>query len=343
MNTVLVTGATSLLGYHVAKRLNEAGVRPRVLELRGSQLDVLDRLDVERCSGHLDDQAAMHAACAGVDTLLHLAFKVSVGSGAALLEEMQRVNVDGTQHLLRAAATSGVRRAVVAGSALAVGVNRQPVPLDETASSSQHAFDLPYANIRRQAELDALAQATPSFAVVTVCPAFTFGPDDPVGAPANKLLKALISGKLRFTLPVGFGCLDVRDFAHGMVLAGERGRSGQRYLLSGENVTTTQLLEQAAAIAGVRAPRFTPPMFMLQGLVGALELLSSLRRKPAPITRRVLQIVGRYAWYDTSKARAELGWTSRPLHQTLDDTIRWLRKPAASAAEGVRKQGAVVQ
>jgi dihydroflavonol-4-reductase len=146
-----------------------------------------------------------------------------------------------------------------------------------------------------------------------------------VGAPANKLIKSLIDGKLRFTLPVGFGCLDVRDFATATVLAAQRGRSGQRYLISGHNVTTNQLLGQAAAIAGVRAPRFEPPRFLLKAVVGALGIVSRIRRKPAAITPEVLDLVGRYAWYDTSRARTELGWEPRPLQQTLEDTIRWLR------------------
>src|SRR5687767_7966968 len=299
MKTVLVTGASSFLGYHVAKRLNERGIRPRVLELPGSKPDALERLEVERARGHLGDAAAMRDACAGVDTVLHLAFKVSVGGGAELLQEMRRINIDGTRQLLQTAAANDVQRAVVAGSALAIGVNREPVPLDESASWTRHAFDIPYARIRREAEADALAQSTARFAVMSVCPAFTFGPDDPTGAPANKLLQALIGGKLRFTLPVGFGCLDVRDFAQGAVLAAERGRPGQRYLLSGENVTTSQLLEQAAAIAGVRAPRFTPPMVLVRAAVAALGGISRLRGKTPPVTSDVLQNIGRYAWYDT--------------------------------------------
>jgi len=333
MDSVLLTGATGFLGYHIAKQLNAAGIRPRVLELREGRQDVLNHLDVHRCAGYLDDASAMRAACFGVDTLLHLGFKVSVGSGKALAEEMQRINITGTRELLETAAACGVKRVVVAGSALAVGVNKSPTPLDESANWAEHAFDFQYANIRRQAEMNALAHASSTFAVMTVCPAFTFGPDDPVGAPANKVLQALISGKLRFTLPVGFGALDVRDFAAGVLLAAERGRSGERYLLSGENITVNQLLEQAAAIAGVRAPRFTPPTVLLRVLVGLLELVSSIRGKPAPVTREALQIIGRYAWYDTSKARTQLGWSSRPLNETLADTIRWLRDPQSGQAE----------
>jgi len=325
MNTVLVTGASSFLGYHVAKQLNEQGFRPRVLELGDSNLDSLKRLDVARCEGYFEDSQALGAACANVDTVIHLAFKVKIGGGPKLLEEMREVNVAGTQRLLDAAAANGVSRVVVASSALAVGVNHQPQALDETADWAEHAFNLPYATLRRQAEQAALARAKPGFAVISVCPAFTFGPDDPVGAPANKLLKALITGKLPVVLSVGFGCLDVRDFASGAILALQRGRSGQRYLLSGHNVTTRELLDQVAAISGVRAPRFEPPRVLLTALVGALEILSKLTGKPAPLTRDVLQIIGRYAWYDTSRARAELGWEPRPLKQTLEDTIRWLR------------------
>jgi dihydroflavonol-4-reductase len=118
-----------------------------------------------------------------------------------------------------------------------------------------------------------------------------------------------------------------------VVLAAERGKSGQRYLLNGENVTANQLLQQVASIAGIRVPHFTPPTMLLHGLVRILELVSSIRGKPAPLTREVLQIIGRYAWYDASKARAELGWSSRPLNETLEDTIRWLRTPHSSHAD----------
>ena len=326
IHTPLVTGATGFLGYHVVKRLNSSGVRPRVLERRDAGTETLDSLDVERAAGHVEDASTVRAACDGVEHVLHLAYKVSVGGGATLAADMRRVNVDGTAELLRAAAAAGVRRAVVVGSALAVGVNREPAPIDERASWSQHRFDLHYATIRRDAEIAALAEAGPDFDVVSVCPAFTFGPDDPVGAPANKLLERLASGKLPFSLAVGFSCTDVRDFADGAVRAAERGRSGERYLLTGENVTAGQLLERAARIAGIRAPRWTLPAFLAHGAIGALELVSRLRGRPAPVTREVLQVLGRYAWYDATKARTELGWTARPLEQTLTDTIEWLRK-----------------
>ena len=147
MSIVLVTGAGSFLGYHVVRRLNEIGVRPRVLELPGSPDEVLNRLNIERCAGHLGDAAAMRQACSGAETLLHTAFKVGVGGGA-VLDEMRRVNIEGSRALLKTAAENGVRRAVVTGSALAVGVNRNAAPLTESADWTEHAFHLPYAEIQ---------------------------------------------------------------------------------------------------------------------------------------------------------------------------------------------------
>jgi nucleoside-diphosphate-sugar epimerase/sugar lactone lactonase YvrE len=325
VNRVLVTGATGFLGYHVVKQLNARGMRPRVLELPGSDAAPLARLDVERCGGDLDDEHAVRAACAGVDTVLHLAFRVSPGGGEQLVAEMQRVNVEGTRRLLDAAAAAGARRVVLSGSALAVGVNRKPIPLDETADGSMYAFDVPYALSRRAAEQEALARTTDDLAVVSVCPSFTLGPDDPVGAPANKLIGALAARKLPFAPQVGFGCVDVRDFAAGVLAAAERGRPGRRYLLSGHNVTTDELLGQAAALAGVPVPRFRPPRWLLRAVAAVVGLVGRVRGRPAPVHPGVLELVGRYAWYDTTRAQAELGWQPRPLAQTLDDTLRWLR------------------
>jgi dihydroflavonol-4-reductase len=333
MNHALVTGATSFLGYHVVRRLNQQGVRPRTIELPGANPAPLADLQVEPATGTLDDARAVEQACRGIDTVYHMAFRVGVGGGAQQIEDMRRTNVDGTARLLDIAARAGVSRAVVTGSALAVGVNRHPQPLDETADPVEHNLDLPYANIRKQAEHEALSRARPGFAVVSVAPSLTFGPDDPVGAPANKLVKAIINRKLPVRLTAGFGSLDVRDFAAGALLAAERGTPGSRYLISGENITADQLIEQAASIAGVKPPWFEPPLFLLNLVVGAVEGVSALRRKPPPVTRSVLQILHRYAWYDTTRARRDLGWSPRPFRETLEDTIRWLRAQEHRPAE----------
>jgi dihydroflavonol-4-reductase len=326
MNKILVTGPTSFLGYHVVKKLNERGLRPYVLvpiQSEPSASDVLKHLDVEVIVGNFDNIVSLQSACTGIDTVLHLGFLVSVGGGAE--EHMRQSNVIGTRNLVQAAAQAKVTRIVVTSSVLAVGVNREKYPLDESADWKQHRFSFPYAEIRREAEQAALAMASPELSVITVCPSFTLGPDDYASAPANKLIKAIIAGKLPIKVQVGFGCLDVRDFADGMLRVAEHGRSGQRYILNSHNVMIDDFLEQAAWIAGTKPPSWTLPAWLANLLVATIEFMSKLKGKPSPLTRSVLQIINRYAWYDATRARTELGWKPRPLADTLTDTIAWLR------------------
>jgi dihydroflavonol-4-reductase len=130
----------------------------------------------------------------------------------------------------------------------------------------------------------------------------------------------------RITTPIGSGILDVRDYADGVLRAAEKGRHGQRYLLSGENVMPDQLLREVAAVRGVRPPSFLFPIkaWMVYPLLAAHEMWSNLRGKSPKVTRSVLQLWGRYAWYDTSCARKELGWEPRPLRETVADSLNWL-------------------
>lgn len=321
---VLVTGPTSFLGYHVIQCLNKRGIRPRVLVPQDADASPLQNLDVDIVQGTIEDETSLRAACEGINTIFHLSFLIGISK--ELEERMQEFNVGGTRRLLDVAANSGVTQAVISSSALAVGVNRSPQAIDETADWNIHHFDLVYALTRRQAEEEALARSAQGFSVIAVNPSFTMGPEDYVGAPANKLLQAVSAEKLPIIFTVGFGCLDVRDFAEGMILAAERGRPGQRYLLNGHNVMADELMKQVASIAGVKPPRWHLPIWVAYAMVAILKAVKTLTRKPPAITRDTLQILGRYAWYDATRAQQELGWTPRPLRETLEDTLRWLRE-----------------
>ncbi len=323
-NKVLVTGPNSFLGYHVTQCLNKRGIRPRALVPKDAKASYLYNLDIDIVEGTIEDEASLRAACEGIDTVFHLSFLVGISE--ELEERMQEFNVDGTRRLLDVAANSGVKQVVISSSALAVGVNHSPQALDETADWNIHHFDFVYALTRRQAEEEALARSNPGFSVIAVSPSFTMGPEDYVGAPANKLLQAVSAEKLPVIFTVGFGCLDVRDFAEGMILAAERGRPGQRYLLNGHNVMADELMKEVASVAGVKPPRRKLPIWMAYFMVALLKIIKTLTRKPPAITRSTLQILGRYAWYDSTRAQKELGWTPRPLRETLEDTLRWFRE-----------------
>jgi dihydroflavonol-4-reductase len=352
MKSVLVTGPAGFLGYHVIKLLNERGIRPRVLvedpnppppdkkaltdkEFKKAMksrmaFEAMTELNVDLAEGNVNEPASLQAACDGIDTVFHLKFAIELGDGADVKEKLHEVNVIGTRNLLDAAAAAGVARVVVSSSALTVGLNPEPVPLDETADWNTYRFDFPYAVSRREAETEALARpegdAVPI--VMAVNPSFTMGPEDFIGAPANGLIDKMSKRWFRFTAPIGFGVLDVRDYAQGALIAAEKGRHGQRYILSGDNVTPDRLLNAVAAVDGRRAPRWLVPIsgWLVSLLIKGIGTVKGKRLQGAP---GIVQLWGRNAWYNTDRARSELGWETRPLHTTLEDSLRWLRENAA--------------
>lgn len=330
MKNVLVTGLTGFLGHHVIKLLNERGIRPRALLPEHAKENVeafnaLRHLDIEIYEGDVGDLPSLEAACKGCDTVLHLNFLIKFGSGTQVEDELERVNVTGTRMLLDAATEAGVERIVVSSSSLTVGLNRQPQPLDERADWKVHGFHLPYALSRRRAEEDACSRPKGAglLTIVVVNPSLTMGPDDYVGAPANKLVQKMAAGSFPVTLPIGFGVLDVRDYADGVLRAAEKGVHGQRYLLSGENVDFKQLMKKVVETMGIQVPRFVIPVYawMVLPVIVAIEIWSKLRGKPPAVSRHILELWGSNAWYDTALARDELGWEYRPLLTTLRDTL----------------------
>jgi dihydroflavonol-4-reductase len=322
MRTVLVTGGGILLDYHVIKRLNERGIRPRSLVLRGSDTSKIGRLEVD-LMGNIQDPTALKTALHGTDTVLHMAYEVKP---AGTLEDMHETNIVGTRTLLDAAEEAGVKRLVATSSVLAVGANRDAQALDESAEWSQHALTLPYVESRLQGEQLALARSRPGFEVVVVAPALTFGPEDYGPAPGGFIVKRVAEGRFMPTVDVGVGCVDVRDFAELMLLAAERGRPGQRYIACAHNRTLKDLVSETAAAAGIRPKTLHLPRWVPHVLITGIGLWYRIRRKTPPVPRSLLQLVGRHAWYDAKRAREELGWQPRPLQETLAHTVRWFRE-----------------
>jgi len=331
---ILVTEPTGFLGYHVVKLLNTRNERPRVLlpadiDPNSSALEALKKLDIEEIEGSTHDMASLQAACEGIDTVFHLEFAIALGNGEQVERTLYEKNVVSVRNLLEAATRTGVASIVVSSSVLTVGLNQAPQPLDEGADWDRHAFSLPYALSRRQAEQEALAHAAPGAPkIVVVNPSFTLGPDDWVGAPANKLIMRMAKPGFRLTAPIGFGMLDVRDYAEGVLRAAERGTSGQRYILNGTNVTLDQLIEMTAEIVGIKPPawRLTLHAWIMYPIVSMLALWARLRGKPVKVSTNLLELWGKYSWYDAGRARNELGWEPRPLQESLRDTIHWMRE-----------------
>ena len=344
-----MTGPTRFLGYHVIKLLNEKGIRPRVLveakdliqpdenalskkEYKTAVKDwkayqSMKTLDVDEITGNVSDIESLQAACNGIDTVFHLKFGLGFGDSEEVKKQLHEVNVIGTNNLLDAAEKDEIERVVVSSSALAVGLNPEPESLNESADWNKYKFNLPYAVSRREAELEALKRPDGENrpVIVVINPSFTMGPDDYVDAPANGLVKNMAKWWFRFTAPIGYGILDVRDYAQGALLAAEKGHHGQRYILSGHNVSSDILIKEIAEIKGRKPPQqlFSIPAWLVSGL---LRIVGLIKGAPLTQTPTITELWGKNAWYDNALAQKELDWKPRPLRKTLEDTLNWKAK-----------------
>jgi dihydroflavonol-4-reductase len=327
MNSVLVTGATGFVGYHLVKRLHQEGIRPRALVRRTSDLTRLRALGVALVEGDVEDPASLAAAFAGVDTLFHVAGLVNQDPRAA--ERLRQVNVVGMRHVLDAAAAAGVRRLVATSTVAAVGANRRPVPLTEEADWATHGLTTLYALTKRQGEEEALERARRGLPVVVVNPTIVIGPEDFAPTPGGGLVRDVVRRRIPGSLRMGLSYVDVRDVAEGHLLAARRGQVGRRYLLSTENLMLEEFFRLVAAAAGVPPPRWRVPFPLVWTAALFAEGFAAVSGRSPGVTRRLLEVAGRFSWYDASRARDELGWRPRPFAETVRDTAAWFRSAAS--------------
>ncbi|MHC4828885.1 MAG: NAD-dependent epimerase/dehydratase family protein [Planctomycetota bacterium] len=316
---VFLTGATGLVGSSVARALIAAGHEVRVLVRETSSLENLTELGVELARGDVTDAESLAAGIAGCDAVVHTA---GVMSWSPLQSElMHRVNVEGVTNVLGAAKKTGVRRAVVTASVVAVGGTDRPEVLDETATWDLDRVGVPYLTSKRRGQEAALAMAGDDLEVVCVNPSFVLGPGDIYASSASIVLDT-VQGKMPAYVEGGTSCVDVRDVAARHVAALEKGRPGERYILGGENVTMTEFMQRIAVVAGVKSPRRVP--YWLASVPAWFGDRKAKRTgKPQPVGRNLLRASALYTMVSSNKAREELGYRPRGLDESLRDTLRY--------------------
>lgn len=322
----LVTGATGLVGANVVRELLSAGWDVRVTVRPTSNPLALTDLPVQRVAADVEDPRSLDGAVAGCDAVVHAAAAVWVGAtGDALLE---RVNCGGTEAICRAAGEAGVRRLVHISSVDALGLGtRERIANEDTAPNPEQGWreavflGCAYARTKRRAEEIALAHGRSGLDVVVVNPAFMLGPWD-TRPTSGRMLLAVGSGRA-LAAPGGGNCfLDVRDAALGVRLALERGVPGRRYILGGENLTYLDAWRRFAALVGARGPVGVVPAWA-SGAAGRLGgLWSRVASEPEinPITAAVGELPH---WYDSTRARTELGFPVTDLDRGVRDAWAW--------------------
>jgi dihydroflavonol-4-reductase len=321
----LVTGGTGFIGSHVVRALLDRGEDVRVTIRRTSNLEALRDLDVERTFADITDARSMARAVTGVDRVLHVAGSTHIRDGE---DELSRSNVTGTRVVMEAALREGVERVVHCSSVAALG----PAPKGSTADELQipRARDLghlPFAAARLAAEHEVLRAAAHGLPAVIVNPAFVLGPGDHLRSSTD-IVRRLMLRRIPAYVDGAINVVDVRDVAEGMLLAAERGETGERYILGDRNYTWERFFADVGRISGVEPPAVRLPV----------QAALALAPVAVGLDPGEIRAAGHDWTYRSTKARRELGWTTRPHEETVEATVSWWRERLGDRADGPKRQ-----
>jgi dihydroflavonol-4-reductase len=323
--TVLVTGASGHLGAHVIRHLLSQGRAVRALVRPTSNLQGLEGLDVEVVRGDILNRSSLMSALKGCSALYHLAAVVTEWAQDSTV--IYRTAIDGTANILLAVVnTSGIGRIIYTSSVAAVGMSRSPhEPRNESHYNTEDITHYAVAKTRAERLAKELTEKY-QLPLVIVNPAVVLGPYDYRPTPATEIVVRYLKHRLPIYVDAGANIVHADDVARGHLLAEQHGRIGERYILSGENLTIRELLTLLAQLVGRRPPSIELGRRTLAVVGWGAELLARLQGRPPLVTRaRARSLVGRYSFYDASKAQQELGYTARSARETLADAVQWVR------------------
>jgi dihydroflavonol-4-reductase len=317
MPRTLVTGATGFIGSHVTRLLAERGDEVLVTVRSSSRLDAFDGLDVRPIRADILDRSSIRRAMRGVERVFHLAGITDLGAQRA---RVFSVAVEGVRIVLEEALRAGVERAVYTSSVAAVGPAPDGETADETNPWTAGRYSIPYLDAKHEAEIAALRLVARGLPLVIVNPAHVLGAGDS-GRSSTTLVRRFMRRQIPAYVDGTLNIVGVQDVARGHLLADQRGRVGERYILGNRNFTMDRLFADLGRLSGVEPPALKLPLAVALMLARAGQTVP-WARLPSPIEVRASSL----NWgFVNRKARRELGWRTSPHEDCLEETIAWYR------------------
>ena len=321
---IFVTGATGFVGSHVARALADQGADLRLLVRPSSNPRNIESLRADRVSGDLRDPSSLEKAISGCDAIFHVAADYRLWIRDP--DQMYRSNVDGTRAILEAARKNRVRRVVYTSSVATMGFTNNGQVADEQSPVSFESMIGHYKRSKFMAEQLALSAGRSGIDVVVVNPTTPVGEQDVKPTPTGRIVVDFLKKKFPAYVDTGLNLVDVTECARGHVAAYEKGRSGERYILGGENLTLKEILDKLSAITGLPSPGIRVPyvLALATGVVDEIVTGRILKREPRA-TIDAVRMGRKKMFVSSGKAELELGWKMVPVDGALRRATDWFR------------------
>ena len=318
---ILVTGAGGHLGNVLVRELVARKEKVRAMILPGENLTSLEGLEVEIFEGNILDKARLLQACEGVDLVFHLASLVAITEDK--IDLMRRVNVEGTQNVIDAARETGVRRLVYTSSIHALQRPEPDVTIDESLQFDPVNPAGPYDRTKAQATLLVLKAAEEGLDAVVVCPTGVIGPYDFKRSELGEMMLSWMKKGPSLSVQGKFDFVDVRDVALGHILAAEKGKRGETYLLSGEQLQISVMRSLVQQAAGIDTTEIKFPARLAAFVAPLAEFFYKITRTKPKFTRYSIETLRSNSKISSHKAQHELGYKPRRLYDTIKETVDW--------------------
>ena len=318
MPRTLVTGATGFIGSHVTALLLERGDDVVVTVRDGSRLDALAGLDVKQVRADVLDRRSIRRAMRGVERLFHIAGTTNLAAPRA---QVFGLNVEGTQVVLEEALRAGVERVVYTSSVAAIGPARPGESADENNAWTAGRYAIAYLDAKHEAETAALRLIARGLPLVIVNPAHVLGAGDP-GRSSTVLVRRFMRRQIPAYVDGTLNVVGVEDVARGHLLADERGAVGERYILGNRNFTMDRLFADLGRLSGIEPPAVKLPVNVALALSATGSRIVG-RAVPSPTEVRAASLNWAFV---NRKAKRELGWTTSPHEDCLEQTVAYYRE-----------------
>jgi dihydroflavonol-4-reductase len=317
----LVTGATGFVGNAVARALLKAGRQVRVLARRSSNPKLLSGMGVELFYGDLRKAETLGQAVQGCREVYHVAAQYTFFNPDP--REIYASNVEGTHNILKAALQANVSRVVYTSTVGAVGIPGDGLPGDEDTPISLFDCKGHYKRSKFLAEQEAISFYRKGLPLVIVNPSAPVGICDLRPTPTGKMILDFLNRKMPAYIDTGLNLIDVEDCAQGHLLAAEKGRPGERYILGNQNLTLREILQELSALTGLRAPKVKIPYRIALGFAHFSEGMSRITRRPPAVEVEAVQLGRKRMFFTAAKAVRELGLPQTPVREALRKAVEW--------------------